>query len=120
MQHIGPLACLAGVELGVRSPGLLLEFECFGAVVPVGDFLGEPLFYRCLGPGDEFELASAYFGQMFRHHVGDGVTLSLLLQFTVDPLTFGAVEDGLNAGFACRHGTVVEIRCVMDVSCGSA
>ena len=57
-------------------PGLLLELELCGAVVPVRDFLGEPILHRRLGLGDQRELRPSDVRQMLRHDVRDGVALS--------------------------------------------
>ena len=60
--------------------GLLLELELLGAVVPVGDLLGQPVLHRGLGLGDQRELAAADLGEVLGHDVRDGVALRLLLQ----------------------------------------
>ena len=80
LQVVGALAGLAGVEPGVGLAGLLLELELLGAVVPVGDLLGEPVLHRRLGLLDQRELAAAHLGEVLGHDVRDGVALRLLLQ----------------------------------------
>ena len=57
LQVVGALAGLARVEPGVGLAGLLLELELLGAVVPVGDLLGQPVLDRGLGLVDQLELA---------------------------------------------------------------
>ncbi len=80
LQEVGTLAGFVGVELGVGSAGLFLELELLRPVIPIGNLLGQPILHRRFGLGHQFELAAAHFGQVFRHDVGDGVTLRLLLQ----------------------------------------
>ena len=53
LQAVGALAGLARVEPGVRLARLLLELELLGAVIPVGDLLGQPVLHRRLGLGDQ-------------------------------------------------------------------
>ena len=57
LEVVGALAGLARVEPGVGLAGLLLELELLGAVIPVGDLLGQPVLHRRLGLGDQLELA---------------------------------------------------------------
>lgn len=85
----GALPRLAGVEPGVGLAGLLLELQPLGAVVPVGDLVGEAILDRRLGPGEEVELAPFELGEVVRHDLRDGVTLSPPLQLAVDPLLRG-------------------------------
>ena len=68
LQLVRPLARLAGVEPRVGLAGLLLLLELLGAVIPVVDFLGQPVLDRRLGLVEELELAVAHLGQMLRHH----------------------------------------------------
>ena len=116
MQQIGAFSGFIGVELGIGSASLLLALEFFGTVIPIDDFFGQPIFHSSLGLGDEFELAATHFCQMFRHHVGDGITLRFLLQFAIDPLAFRPIENDIADRFVCRQGPVVQIRCVIDVA----
>ena len=53
LELVGALAGLAGVEPGVGLAGLLLELELLGAVIPVGDLLGQPVLDRRFGLGDQ-------------------------------------------------------------------
>ena len=80
LEVVGPLAGLARVEPGVGLPGLLLELELLGAVVPVGDLLGQPVLHRGFGLVDQLELARRAPPEVLRHDMGDGVALRLLLQ----------------------------------------
>ncbi|EXI71428.1 MAG: hypothetical protein AW07_03657 [Candidatus Accumulibacter sp. SK-11] len=109
LQKVRALACLAGVEFGIGFPGLLLQFEFFGTVIPPGDFLGEAILDRGFSSGDQFEFAPTDLGKVFRHDLGDGVALNLFLQFARDPLAFGPVEDRFDAGFARNEWPIVEI-----------
>jgi len=52
---------------------------------------------------------------VLRHDLGDGVTLRLFLQFTVDPLALGPVEDGVDTGLSRVQWAVVEIGGVGEV-----
>jgi hypothetical protein len=104
------------LSLALGLPCLLLELEFFGAVVPVGDFLGEAILDRSLGLADQFELAPADLGQVFRHDLGDGMALDLLLKLARDPLAFGAVEDRFDAGFARSDWPIVEIGRVVHMT----
>jgi len=54
LQQVGALSGFTGVELGVGFAGLLLKFQLFGAVIPVVDFLGQPILDRGFGPGDQY------------------------------------------------------------------
>jgi hypothetical protein len=104
------------LSLALGLPCLLLQLEFFGAVVPPGDFLGEAILDRGFGLGDQFELAPADLGQVFRHDLGDGIALDLLLEFARDPLAFGAVEDRFDAGFARSDWPIVEIGGVVHMT----
>ncbi len=116
LEIVGPLAGLARVELGVGLAGLLLELELLGAVVPVGDLLGQPVLHRRLGLGDELELAVPHLLEVLRHDLGDRVALRLLLDLAADPGALGPVEDRLDAWFALGQRPVVEIGRVVHVA----
>ena len=116
LEVIGPLAGLARVELGVGLAGLLLELELLGAVVPVGDLLGQPVLHRGFGLGDELELGVPHLLEMLRHDLGDGVALRLLLDLAVDPRALGPIEDRLHARLALGQRPVVEVGRVVNVA----
>ena len=116
LQVIGPLARLRRVELGIGFAGLLLEFELLGAVVPVGDLLGQPVLDRDFGLGDELQFGVPHLLEMFRHDLGDGVALRLLLDLAGDPGALGPVEDRLDARFALGQRPVVEVGRVVEVA----
>ena len=59
---------------------LLLLLQILGAVIPVVDFLREPVLHRRLGLGDQFELARPNLFEMLRHDLRDRVGQRLLLQ----------------------------------------
>jgi hypothetical protein len=52
---------------------------------------------------------------MLRHDLSDGVSLRPALQFAVDPLALGPVENRIDAGLVRRQGAVVEIGGVREV-----
>ena len=116
LQIVGPLAGLARVEPGVGLAGLLLELELLGAVVPVGDLLGQPVLHRRLGLGDELELAVAHLLEVLRHDLGDRVALRLLLELAVDPRALGPIEDRVDARFALGQRPVVEVGRIVEVA----
>ena len=116
LEVIGPLARLGRVELGIGLAGPLLELELLGAVVPVGDLLGQPVLHRDFGLGDELELAVPHLLEVLRHDLGDGVALRLLLDLASDPRALGPVEDRLHARFALGQRPVVEVGRVVEVA----
>ena len=116
LEIIGPLAGLGRVELRVGLAGLLLQLELLGAVVPVGDLLGEPVLDRDFGLGDELELGVPHLLEMFRHDMDDGIALGLPLDLAVDPRALGPLEDRIDAGLARGQGPVVEVGRVVDVA----
>ena len=84
-------------------------------MIPVGDLFREAILDRRLGLGDKVQLAPFDLGKVLRYDLGDGVTLRLFLQFAVDPLALGPVEDRIDAGLVSRQGAVVEIGGVGEV-----
>ena len=116
LEVIGPLARLGRVELGVGLAGPLLKLELLGAVVPVGDLLGQPVLHRDFGLGDELEFGVPHLLEMFRHDLGDGVALRLLLDLASDPRALGPIEDRLHARFALGQRPVVEVGRVVEVA----
>jgi hypothetical protein len=73
---------------GLARP--LLELELLGAVVPVGDLLGEAVLHRGAGLLDPLEPAAAHLGDVVGHHLRDGMAERLLL----DALARGARNPG--------------------------
>ena len=59
-------------------PGLLLQLELCGTMVPVGDFLREPVLHRGFGLGDQCELRDSDVCEMFRHDVRHCMAVRLL------------------------------------------
>ena len=80
LQVVGAAAGLLRVEPGAGLAGLLLELELLGAVVPVGDLLGQPVLHRGAGLLDPREPPAAHLGDVLGNHVRDGMALRLLLQ----------------------------------------
>jgi len=103
------------VELRVALARFLLRFQLLGAVIPIDDFLGQPLFHRRLGLSDEFELALEDLLQVLRNHVIDRVALGLLLQVAANPGAFGGEPGSLRRRARRQPGAVVEVGSVVDV-----
>ena len=116
LQAVGALARLARVEPGVGLAGLLLQLELLGAVIPVGDLLGQPVLDGRLGLGDQRQLAAPHLRQVLRHHVRHGIALRLLLQLAGDPGAFGPVEDRVDARLTLSQRPVVEIGRVVQMA----
>ena len=57
LECIRTLASLIRIQPGIGLASLLLEFQLFGAVIPVADFFGEPLFHRSFGLRDQSKFA---------------------------------------------------------------
>ena len=53
---------------------------------------------------------------MFRHDVGDGITLCFLFQLAVDPLAFNSIKYGFDTRLVRHQWAVVEIRRVVNVA----
>jgi hypothetical protein len=64
---------------------LLLELELLGAMVPVGDLLGEAILDRRARLLDPRQTPLAHLANMFGHDLRNGVALGALLQIFRDP-----------------------------------
>ena len=80
LQVVRAAARFLGVQAGVGFARLLLELQVLGAMVPVADFLREPILDRGAGFVDPGAAPVAHLLQVLRHDFGDGVGQCLLLQ----------------------------------------
>ena len=115
LQQIRPSARFPRVEAGVNFTGLLLKFEILGAVVPVGDLLGQSVLDRGFGLGDQRQPGRAYCLHVFRHHVGDGIALRHLLQVVTEPATFRPIQNLCGGGFILAQRAIVEVGRVVQM-----
>lgn len=106
-----------GVELGIGLPGLFLDLELFGTVIPVSDLLGKAIFDCRHGFGDDGNSGVANLGEVLGHNVGYGMPLSFLFEFAANPSTLRSGEDLLHVRFALGQRSVVEVGRVVHVPC---
>jgi hypothetical protein len=85
LQIVCSLARFTGIEPRACPSVLLLNFELFGAVIPIGDFLRQSVFDGDTSFFNPRQTAVADFLDMLWHHAGDGVTLGFLFQAPRDP-----------------------------------
>ena len=78
-------ASLLRVEPGIDLSGLLLQFERLGSMIPKIDLLCQSVLDRRACLSDPINAPLAYFLEMLRNNVRDGMGLSLLLQVFRDP-----------------------------------
>ena len=116
MQRVSPLPRFVRIQPGIRPSRLLLVLQILGAVIPVADFLREAVLHRCLGFGDQCDLARPDLFEVLRHHIGDRVRLRLLLKVPADPGALRAPNDRRNVGFVGTQRPIVQVRRIMEVS----
>ena len=71
MQFIGALAGLSGVDFGVDLARQFLVLKLVGTMIPVGDFLRQPVLHGGHGPGHQILAALANLIEVDRNKVGN-------------------------------------------------
>src|SRR5690606_33879157 len=89
LKLVGALARFLRIEACVGASGLLLELELGSAVVPVGNFLRQPVLDRSAGLLDPPEAPVADFLDVLGDNSGDGVAERFLLEVPCDPSALG-------------------------------
>ena len=96
--------------------GLLLELELLGAVVPVGDLLGQPVLHRGLGLVDQLELAGRAPRRGARaRRCAMAWPCAFCSSSRRDPGALGPREDRVDAGLVRGERPVVEVGRVVQV-----
>ena len=85
-------------------------------MVPVGDFLGQPVFHSGFGFLYQRQLCVFYFLQVFRDNCFHRVTLDNLFQALVYPLTFFPVQDRVNSRVAIGQRPVIQVGRIVRVA----
>lgn len=84
-------------------------------MIPVGNFLGEAVLHRDLGPGDQGQPGVTHLGQTFRDHLGNRMALRLLFHVAADPGARRVVEDAVRRGIVRSQRAIIEIRRIAQV-----
>ena len=116
LQVIGTLSGFPRVEFGIGLACLLLQFELLGAMIPVGDLLGQALLHGRFGLGNERDPAVPDFLEMLRHDVRHRIALCPLLQLACHPGALGPLKNGSNGRLVLSQRPVVEVGCVVYVA----
>ena len=116
LEVVGAAARLLRVEPRAGLAGLLLKLELLGAVVPVGDLLGEAVLHGGAGLVDPAEAPAAHLRDVLGHDVRDGVAERLLLEVAGDPGALGAGEEVVDRRLALGERPVVEVGRVVQMA----
>ncbi len=107
-EFIGPLPRQAGIQLGVDLAREFLVLERRGPMIPVVDFLGEPVPHGRTRLVDEFFLAATHLAEMLGNEVDRGVLHRLGLQVTTNPRRRRTTCQACD--FLVRRRAIVEVR----------
>ncbi|OQB38220.1 MAG: hypothetical protein BWY09_01407 [Candidatus Hydrogenedentes bacterium ADurb.Bin179] len=87
----------------------------FGAVVPVGDFLGKPFLDGGAGFGNPVQPPVTHFFDVAGHDLGDGIALGFLFQGAGNPGAFGLGQQVLDARFFFFEGAIIQVGGIVQV-----
>lgn len=85
-------------------------------MVPIVDFLGQPILDRCLGLGDALQPFLFHLGKVLGNDGRHGMNLSLAFDLPVDPGALRPGEDGLWLGLIRRQGPEIKVGGIVDVA----
>jgi hypothetical protein len=80
LQFVGALAGLPRIDFGIGLAGQFLVLELVGAMIPVGDFFGQPVLDRRHGPCHQVLAAIPNFTEVYRNKIANRVANDHRLQ----------------------------------------